>query len=156
MTIAVDFDGTLVDHAYPKIGKEKPFAFEVLRMFQDEGHTLILWTVREGELLEDAVKYCESKGIRFYAVNSNYPEGSYTEAPVSRKINADVFIDDSNVGGLPEWMEIYSTVSKGKRLKVDQHHSGRHGHHGHRRKFRLHLFSDIAERCRQARGRLSR
>lgn len=152
MTIAVDFDGTLVNHEFPKIGKEKPFAFDVLRMLQQEGHTLILWTVREGVLLDEAVAFCKSKGVTFYAVNSNYPEGSYPNAPVSRKIDADVFIDDSNVGGLPEWMEIYSTISKGKRLKIERH-SGQ-SHHRHRRRFRL--FSEIAERCRQARSRLSR
>ena len=50
MTIAVDFDGTIVEHRYPNIGKERPFAFDVLKKLQKEGHKLILWTAREGRL----------------------------------------------------------------------------------------------------------
>ena len=49
MTIAVDFDGTIVEHMYPKIGEERPFAIETLKMLIAEQHRLILWTVREGE-----------------------------------------------------------------------------------------------------------
>ena len=74
MTIAVDFDGTIVTHEYPKIGKPIPFAIETLKKLQTEQHLIILWTVREGALLEEAVEYCKSKGLEFYAVNSNYPE----------------------------------------------------------------------------------
>ena len=48
MTIAVDFDGTIVTHEYPKIGEELPFATETLKMLIKEHHKLILWTVREG------------------------------------------------------------------------------------------------------------
>ena len=54
MIIAVDFDGTIVEHRYPEIGREKPFAFDTLKMLQKEGHRLILWTVREDKLLEEA------------------------------------------------------------------------------------------------------
>lgn len=55
MIIAVDFDGTIVEHKYPAIGKEIPFAFETLRKLQTEHHKLILWSVREGKLLDEAV-----------------------------------------------------------------------------------------------------
>ena len=58
MIIAVDFDGTIVEHRYPEIGREKPFAFDTLKMLQKEGHRLILWTVREDKLLEEAVDLC--------------------------------------------------------------------------------------------------
>ena len=57
MTIAVDFDGTIVEHKYPSIGKEIPFATATLKMLQRDGHRLILWTVREGELLDEAVAF---------------------------------------------------------------------------------------------------
>lgn len=43
MIIAVDFDGTIVEHEYPKIGKEKIFATETLRQLINDGHRLILW-----------------------------------------------------------------------------------------------------------------
>ena len=53
MTIAVDFDGTIVEHRYPEIGKEKPFAIDTLKKLIAQRHQLILWSVREGKLLDD-------------------------------------------------------------------------------------------------------
>ncbi|NDV96266.1 hypothetical protein D0T84_15295 [Dysgonomonas sp. 521] len=108
MVIAVDFDGTVVEHAYPKIGRPIPFAIETLLQLQKEGHTLLMWTVRDGELLQEAVDYCRSKGLTFYAANKNYPEEDLTTA--SRKLNADLYIDDRNVGGLPDWGVIYHAI----------------------------------------------
>lgn len=107
LTIAVDFDGTLVENRYPKIGKPILFAFETLKKLQQEGHQIILWTYRSGTKLQEAVEYCEEKGIRFYAVNKSYPEEEYEEKVMSRKILADIFIDDRNINGLPPWGEIY-------------------------------------------------
>jgi len=69
-TIAVDFDGTIVEHAYPKIGEEMLFALATLKELQKRGHRLILWTYREGDLLKEAVDFCESNGMKFYAVNT--------------------------------------------------------------------------------------
>ena len=74
MIIAVDFDGTIVEHRYPSIGREIPFAIETLKKLAKEGHRLILWTVREGRLLEEAVLFCRERGLEFYAVNRDYPE----------------------------------------------------------------------------------
>ena len=112
MTIAVDFDGTIVTHEYPKIGKPIPFAIDTLIRLQEERHRIILWTAREGQLLEDAVEYCRAKGLEFYAVNSNYPEEQMlTEALKPRKLTVDLFIDDRNLGGLPEWGEIYAIIT---------------------------------------------
>lgn len=103
MIIAVDFDGTIVEHRYPHIGKEIPFAIVTLKQLQAEHHQLILWTVREGKLLDEAVEFCRERGLEFYAVNSNYPEEHAKENPSTpcRKLKADLFIDDRNVGGLP-------------------------------------------------------
>ena len=70
MIIAVDFDGTIVEHKYPKIGKEIPFATDTLKRFLADHHTLILWSVREGRLLKEAVDWCHERGVDFYAVNS--------------------------------------------------------------------------------------
>ena len=110
LTIAVDFDGTLVENKYPEIGKPLMFAFETLKKFQEEGHLLILWTYRSGEKLDEAVAFCQDKGIRFYAVNKSFPEEEYDPAS-SRKILADFFIDDRNINGLPPWGEIYHQIS---------------------------------------------
>ena len=116
MIIAVDFDGTIVEHKYPKIGKEIPFAVETLKRLQADNHTLILWSVREGQLLKDAVDWCRGRGLEFYAVNSNHPEDFYEgeDTPTSpRKLKADLFIDDRNLGGLPDWGEIYHVITEG-------------------------------------------
>ena len=112
MIIAVDFDGTIVEHAYPDIGKPIPFAFAVLKKLQqEERHILILWTVREGDLLQEAVDFCSKNGLEFYAVNKNYPEEEAENTP--RKILADIYIDDKNIGGLPDWSVIYKAILSG-------------------------------------------
>lgn len=121
MTIAVDFDGTIVTHEYPRIGKPIPFAIQTLIQLQKENHQIILWSVREGELLQEAVDYCASKGLEFYAVNSNFPEEVRVTKSAPRKLTADVFIDDRNLGGLPEWGVIYQMIHSGKALQQPQH-----------------------------------
>ena len=107
--IAVDFDGTIAEHAFPAIGKEMLFAFSTLKALQDKGHKLVLWTFRDGDLLEEAVDYCKQNGIEFYAVNKSYPEEQYTHS-ISRKIHADIFIDDRNVGGFLGWSKIWQVL----------------------------------------------
>lgn len=112
MIIAVDFDGTIVEHRYPEIGKEIPFAIDTLKKLASERHRLILWSVREGKLLEEAVEFCRKRGLEFYAVNSNYTEEKGENRDFSRKLKADVFIDDRNVGGLPDWGLIYRMITE--------------------------------------------
>lgn len=113
MIIAVDFDGTIVEHVYPQIGKEIPFAIDTLKQLQQERHRLILWTVREGELLEDAIRFCRERGLEFYAANKDYPEEIIGSNGFSRKLKADLFIDDRNLGGLPDWGLIYKMIKSG-------------------------------------------
>lgn len=112
MIIAVDFDGTIVEHKYPYIGREIPFAIDTLKKLKEERHTLILWTVREDKLLEEAVEFCRERGLEFYAINSNYPEEKKSHDHFSRKLKADLFIDDRNLGGLPDWGTIYRMISE--------------------------------------------
>ena len=115
MTIAVDFDGTIVEHRYPKIGKELPFATQTLRMLSEDRHKLILWSVREGKLLEEAVEWCRERGIEFYAVNKDFPEEDLEKNQhFSRKLKADIWIDDRNIGGLPDWGTIYQMITERK------------------------------------------
>lgn len=108
MIIAIDFDGTIVEHKYPEIGRPIPFAIDTLLQLQKEQHKLILWSVREGQLLQDAVDYCAEQGLYFAAHNENYLGEDKTTA--SRKLNADLFIDDRNLGGLPDWGVIYNAI----------------------------------------------
>jgi hypothetical protein len=111
LKIAVDFDGTIVEHKYPEIGKEILFAFDTLRALQKQKHQLILWTYRTGRELEEAVEFCRQNGVEFYAINKSYPEEEFDEMETSRKIEADIFIDDRNVGGIPGWGEIYQMIN---------------------------------------------
>ena len=117
MTIAVDFDGTIVRHRYPKIGDEIPFATETLRLLLRDRHRLILWTVHEGRLLDEAVEWCRARGVEFYAINRDFPEEDATGSGFSRKIKADLFIDDRNFGGLPDWGTIYHRIQSGRALE---------------------------------------
>lgn len=111
MIIAVDFDGTIVEHDYPKIGAEIPFAIATLKKLQSEHyHRLILWTIRTGKELDEAIEFCASKGLVFYAHNCNYPGEELTD-DTSRKVNADLFIDDRNVGGMMDWGLIYRHIT---------------------------------------------
>lgn len=113
--LAIDFDGTIVEDAYPNIGKPKSFAFETLRQLQQEGYRLILWTYRHNKHLEEAVEFCKKNGVEFYAVNSSFEGEVFDLTTQSRKIDADVFIDDRNLGGFPGWGEVYQIIT----LKIE-------------------------------------
>lgn len=110
--LAIDFDGTIVEDAYPGIGKPKTFAFETLKRLHSEGYLLILWTYRSGKTLQEAVDFCKKNGIEFYAVNSSFEGEVFDGNEQSRKINADIFIDDRNLGGFPGWGEVYTILKE--------------------------------------------
>lgn len=110
LTIAVDFDGTIVENAFPNIGKPRLFAFETLLKLQEEGHRLILWTYRHADHLNEAVEFCRKNGIEFYAINKSFPEEQF-DYSASRKILADLYIDDRNIGGVLGWGEIYQLLT---------------------------------------------
>lgn len=95
MYIGVDFDGTCVTHAYPALGEPLDGCIEVLTKLQEAGHKLILYTMRSGERLAEAVEYLESEGIKLYAVNENPSQKYWTESP---KIFCNLYIDDAAAG----------------------------------------------------------
>lgn len=110
LIIAIDFDGTIVEDEYPGIGKPRIFVFETLKKLQENGHRLILWTYRSGIRLNEAVTFCKKNGIEFYAVNKSFEEEQFDYSK-SRKIYADLFIDDRNIGGVLGWGEIYQMIT---------------------------------------------
>ncbi len=124
MTIAVDFDGTIVENKYPEIGKELPFAIQTLRLLQEEGNRLILFTSREGDLLDEAIAFCHERGLDFYSTNSNDPPEAMFPRHTA-KVIADVYIDDRNLGGLPDWNTIYEMIGQ-KRAERREKHKRRH------------------------------
>ena len=95
LVIAIDFDGTCVEHDYPAIGLEVEGAVETLRALNKRGHRLILFTMRSGEKLEAAVRWFRDRKIELWAVNENPEQRSWTTSP---KVYADYYIDDSALG----------------------------------------------------------
>lgn len=92
--IAVDFDGTIVTHEYPGIGQGIG-ALKWLQLLQEAGADLILFTMRSGKELEEAVEYCRGGGIEFYGINENPTQSRWTDSP---KAYAKVYIDDAAFG----------------------------------------------------------
>ena len=123
LIIAVDFDGTIVEDAYPEIGEEKIFAFDTLKRLQNDGHRLILWTYRHGSRLQEAVDFCKQHGVEFYAVNKNY-KNEVMDDSIPRKLAADIFIDDRNIGGFIGWGEIYQILTKEVPPKIERKKGG--------------------------------
>ncbi len=119
MIIAIDFDGTIVKHEFPKIGEPVPFAIHVMKKLQKAGHQLILYTMRgdkdtpntgNGKEISDtppekfltqAVEYCREQGIEFWAVNNNPDQHTWTNSP---KVYAHMYIDDAAFG-CPLWSD---------------------------------------------------
>lgn len=94
-TIAIDFDGTCVEHDYPAVGMDVEGAVDTLRALNKRGHRLILYTMRSGEKLETALKWFKERKITLWAVNCNPEQREWTESP---KVFADLYIDDSALG----------------------------------------------------------
>lgn len=93
--VAVDFDGTIVSHQYPLIGRENPGAIRILKAMQEKGVSLVMWTMRSGTELQQAVDYCASNGVTFWGVNSNPEQAGWTKSP---KAYAQLYIDDAALG----------------------------------------------------------
>lgn len=92
MVIAIDFDGTITEkNIFPDIAKIREHAAETIRNFQAAGHKCILWTCRYGQSLLEAINWLADKGIKMDAYNDNI------YSLESRKIVADIYIDDKNV-----------------------------------------------------------
>ena len=101
--IAIDFDGTIAADAYPGIGDMLPRASEVINSLYDNDFIIVIWTCRQGALQHDAEKWLFDHGIKYHYFNANIPGQTTKYGYDSRKIGADVFIDDRNLGGFPGW-----------------------------------------------------
>lgn len=111
MTFNIDFDGTVVTHAFPHVGKDIG-AVPVLKALTDAGHQLILFTMRSdrqenaptndptimdvtGNFLTDAVNWFKENDIPLYGIQANPTQKNWTTSP---KSYAEVMIDDSAMG----------------------------------------------------------
>jgi ABC-type xylose transport system substrate-binding protein len=95
VVICVDFDGTCVTNEYPEIGKDVPNCIEVLKKLNEKKVNIILLTQRDGKKLTDAVEWFKKNDIKLYGINDNPSQSSWSK---SRKVYADLYIDDRNLG----------------------------------------------------------
>lgn len=116
MIIAIDFDGTIVRDMYPGIGIMQPYAKQVINRIHAEGHYIIIWSCRTGNMLLDAVNYLLASGICFDRVNDHEPDNASRYDGVGKKIHADIYIDDKNLGGFPGWKEVERLMFPGDDL----------------------------------------
>lgn len=124
LIIAIDFDGTIVESQYPKLGALRKGAFEIINQLKEEGHTIIIWTCRY--LSEDLFmmkRFLDTVGIKYDAINKNSP--TLKDFHPSPKIYADVYVDDRQVGGLPDWYTIYYEIRKYALQKSITHTTGK-------------------------------
>ena len=97
MVIAVDFDGTLCEDAFPEIGEPNVYLIEALKIHQKNGDKLILWTCRCGEYLDKAVEWCKEQGLIFDAINKNVPDVVAKYGEGGPKVFTDIYIDDRSM-----------------------------------------------------------
>ena len=100
MIICIDFDGTIVDHCFPEIGKPVPGAIQWMKRLNSYGAKLILYTMRSDSnrfpaALSEAVHYLRENGVELYGVNENPTQFSWTDSP---KVFGDVYVDDAALG----------------------------------------------------------
>ena len=120
LKIAVDFDGTLCEYAFPKIGEQNEQHKQLMKLLiglRNKGHKLILWTNRgdneQYPVLTEAIEWCKEKGLEFDAINENLPGQKKLSGP-SPKIMADYYIDDKvlEFGNLESRTRTLDIISK--------------------------------------------
>lgn len=113
LTLATEFDETIVENNYPGIGRERPDATYALKELIKRGHRIILYSHRTGNELEAAVNWCMERGITFWAINPVTKEKKKRHTCIP-KLKADLYLDGRNLGGMPEWKDILHTLCPGE------------------------------------------
>ncbi len=122
LTLAIDFDGTIVSHAYPNIGEPIKNAKEVMDRLMERGHKIVIWTARNGKDLEKVRNWLIKNKYHFECINKNIINAPYRPWP---KIYCDLFIEDRNVGGLLPWLiveEIVMNIENGGNNELPRHY----------------------------------
>lgn len=112
MILSIDFDGTLCRDEYPGIGCPQPYAVDTMQVLAFEGHYLIINTCREGDRLLEAINWLLEHNIPFHRVNDNHPEATKKYGSNARKVFADLYVDDRNIGGFGSWLIVYEEIRK--------------------------------------------
>ncbi len=112
MIIAIDFDGTIVSDKFPHIAGLQPDARKCINQLRADGHYIIIWTCRYGNRLLEAINFLVEHDVKFDRVNDHQPDNLKKYGGIAgKKIFADIYIDDRQVGGLPSWSEIYDYIT---------------------------------------------
>ena len=119
MIIAIDFDGTIHNGVYPDIGDPIEGAIEAIRQIKEDGNFIIIWTCRESKRNDEMIEWLDKNKIPFDSINENASFMIEKFNSDSRKIFADIYIDDRNIGGLPKWEQITKTLNKRSSIKMD-------------------------------------
>jgi len=105
--IAIDFDGTLCDFDFPKIGKPKYDVINKVREAQEKGHQTILWTCRNGKSLEEVLEWCSWIGLNFTEVNRDVRQvREEWQGDIGRKVVANLYVDDRSPGSIEYFLNI--------------------------------------------------
>jgi hypothetical protein len=97
LILGVDFDGTIVEEAFPKIGKIKQKTVDLMRVAYNAGHLIVVWTARSNGADELARQFLIENDIPFHFLNEN-PEDPYAKLGIQgRKIFCHYYIDDRAV-----------------------------------------------------------
>lgn len=114
MRIAIDFDNTIVEDAFPAIGEPREDVFWGIQELHAMGHKLYLWTCREDKYLADAIEWIRANGLAhcFQGYNENDPEIILVFGHDSRKLTMDLYLDDKQIPPLPSWSEIVETIRR--------------------------------------------
>ena len=119
LCISIDFDGTIVESNYPTIIGLKPDAARCINQLYSDGHTIIINTCRVKEHLENAVKYLNESGIKYHYVNENDPSRIAKFLDDTRKISADVYIDDKNIFCREiSWSDIVQEIDRLSNIQI--------------------------------------
>lgn len=110
--LAIDFDGTIATDSFPEVGVLRKDADTIIRKLYSEGHDIIINTCRTGKYEGLAEYFLKKNDIPYHFINSNLPRVVDFYKQDCRKISADFYIDNRNIGGLPSWKEIYKIINK--------------------------------------------
>lgn len=120
MIIAIDFDGTIVEDRYPHIGNLRKNSQETIEQLHKDGHYIIIWTCRTGSKRHEVKKFLKENEIPYHQINKSNPENVAKYGLDTRKVFADVYIDDKGITPLPEWHEIYYLITYKQQQLINQ------------------------------------
>lgn len=111
MILAIDFDGTIVTDRFPSVGELRPGAKRCINLLHSEGYYIIIWTCRTQNKALEVAQFLQENGIHFDKINESSPMNVEKYSGIdTRKVYADLYVDDRGLIDIPSWQEIYTIV----------------------------------------------